>query len=269
MKLSESILCGALAVASIPAIAASIPDGMKASTACQACHGGDGISVLNNAPNLAGQKTAYLAQQLHSFKSGDRKHDMMNPIAKLLSDSDIENLAAFWNSLPAAGDKRETVAAAAQARKSRMMFPVEFPKGFRVYRTDESAEGNSIGSFYANSAAWQAAQTGKPLPEGSTIVVVNSRAKLDANKKPVVDSSGHWIADGAPTSYSAMESSAGWGKDLPDLIRNGDWNYALFDAQHTTRREMNYAICLGCHKGVADDSYVFTLKELAKKSKER
>jgi len=131
---------------------------MKASTACQACHGGDGISVLNNAPNLAGQKTAYLAQQLHSFKSGDRKHDMMNPIAKLLSDSDIENLAAFWNSLPAAGDKRETVAAAAQARKSRMMFPVEFPKGFRVYRTDESAEGNSIGSFYANSAAWQAAQ---------------------------------------------------------------------------------------------------------------
>ena len=83
--------------------AGKVVSGMNASIPCQACHGADGVGISGEIPNLAGQKTGYLQAQLRAFKSGDRKHDVMGAIAKQLSDSDVENLAAFWNSLPVGG----------------------------------------------------------------------------------------------------------------------------------------------------------------------
>ena len=73
------------------------------------------------------------------------------------------------------------------------------------------------------------------------------------------------VAD-VTTYYSGMELRAGWGADIPDLLRNGDWGYALFDAQQVRGEKNNYAMCLGCHKSVAADSFVFTLGKLKEHS---
>jgi hypothetical protein len=63
--------------------------------------------------------------------------------------------------------------------------------------------------------------------------------------------------------YTAMATGAGWGKDIPDMLRNGDWNYAIFTTDRQQRPGVNQAECLACHKPLDDKSYVFTLKELA------
>jgi cytochrome c553 len=68
---------------------------------CQACHGIDGIAKIPEAANLAGQTEEYLTKALHDFKSGERKNEMMNMMAKPLSDADIANLAAYYHSLKA------------------------------------------------------------------------------------------------------------------------------------------------------------------------
>lgn len=73
--------------------------GKAKSTTCVACHGAKGISSSPIWPNLAGQKTKYLIKQLKDFKSGKRKDPVMSPLAKPLSDQDIENLATYYNSL--------------------------------------------------------------------------------------------------------------------------------------------------------------------------
>jgi NosR/NirI family nitrous oxide reductase transcriptional regulator len=52
-------------------------------------------------PNLAGQKEEYLAIQLRAFRGGERSNPLMSPMAAGLSDTDIENLAAYFSSLPA------------------------------------------------------------------------------------------------------------------------------------------------------------------------
>ena len=72
----------------------------KAMFVCSECHGLQGISVVENFPNLAGQKELYLANQLKAFKSGVRKSQEMNLIAKQLSSADIANLAAYFARLP-------------------------------------------------------------------------------------------------------------------------------------------------------------------------
>ena len=53
--------------------------------------------------------------------------------------------------------------------------------------------------------------------------------------------------------------------DIPELIRNQDWNYALFNADKSPK-EVNQAICLTCHLPVASQGYVFGLKKIREKA---
>lgn len=73
--------------------------GQKVMRACQVCHGKDGIAQLAEAPNLAGQKQAYLEKSLKEYKSGARKHEQMAVIAGMLSETDIANVAEYYASI--------------------------------------------------------------------------------------------------------------------------------------------------------------------------
>ena len=83
------------------AFSASAGDAAKgqAKTAvCAGCHGADGNSALAINPKLAGQGEKYLAKQLKDFKSGARQNATMAPMANMLSDEDIQNVAAYYAS---------------------------------------------------------------------------------------------------------------------------------------------------------------------------
>jgi cytochrome c553 len=67
---------------------------------CAACHGTDGKSTGDTIPDLAGQPDLFVQFQLVFFRSGARQSDVMNPLAKDLSDADIRNLGAYYASLP-------------------------------------------------------------------------------------------------------------------------------------------------------------------------
>ncbi len=67
--------------------------------ACVACHGADGIGKAPQYPNLAGQKATYIEKQLSAFRSGERKDPNMSAMAKPLSDQDIVDIAAYFESL--------------------------------------------------------------------------------------------------------------------------------------------------------------------------
>ena len=71
----------------------------KADTACALCHGQNGIASMPSAPNLAGQAPIYLSEQLKNYRSGKRQHEVMSVIAKPLTDAEIANLAAWYNSI--------------------------------------------------------------------------------------------------------------------------------------------------------------------------
>ncbi|MEJ2141614.1 MAG: cytochrome c, partial [Gammaproteobacteria bacterium] len=71
----------------------------KKAASCAGCHGTAGISNNSSWPNLAGQQKNYLEKQLRDFRSGKRQDPLMSPMAKPLSDNEIENLAAYFHSL--------------------------------------------------------------------------------------------------------------------------------------------------------------------------
>lgn len=66
---------------------------------CASCHGEDGNSDPKSGfPRLAGQYQGYLTQVLNAYKSGERKHAIMNSIAAPLSAEEIRDLSAFYAS---------------------------------------------------------------------------------------------------------------------------------------------------------------------------
>jgi len=106
------------------------------------------------------------------------------------------------------------------------------------------------------------AQAGKDLPNGSYLFAEVWSAKLDDAKNPIKGADGFFVAD-KQLFYTAMARDAGWGKDVPDMLRNEDWNYAVFTLDKKHRPGVNQAECLACHKPLDKVSYTFTLKELA------
>ncbi|HHQ43059.1 MAG TPA: cytochrome c [Chromatiales bacterium] len=95
----SGIAIGVVLLAAAPAQAGDAAAGKAKAVMCAGCHGSDGISLNPLWPNLAGQKEGYLIKQLRAFRDGTRKDPMMEPIAKNLSDEDIENLAAYFSGL--------------------------------------------------------------------------------------------------------------------------------------------------------------------------
>jgi cytochrome c553 len=67
---------------------------------CAGCHGADGKPVDKTFPVIWGQQAGYLYFQLRDFKRGDRKNDIMQPIAAMLERQDMLDIADYFSKKP-------------------------------------------------------------------------------------------------------------------------------------------------------------------------
>ena len=98
-KVASVMIATVLLAMSGSVIAGDVDAGKAKAVSCAGCHGANGISSNPLWPNLAGQKDGYLAKQMKAFRDGTRNDPMMSPMAKPLSDADIDNIAAYYSSL--------------------------------------------------------------------------------------------------------------------------------------------------------------------------
>jgi cytochrome c553 len=63
---------------------------------CDRCHGVDGNSTDPRSPALAAQRVEYLENVLHAYQTGARKSVAMAAMSGVLTDADVENLAAHY-----------------------------------------------------------------------------------------------------------------------------------------------------------------------------
>jgi cytochrome c553 len=80
----------------------NVDAGKQKSTTCAGCHGAEGISTVTMYPNIGGQYRDYLLHSLRAYKSGDRENAIMQGMVASLSDQDMQDLAAYFSSLPGA-----------------------------------------------------------------------------------------------------------------------------------------------------------------------
>jgi cytochrome c553 len=106
--------------------AGSAEAGKAKATPCTACHGDNGNSVNPVWPTLAGQHPLYIVKQLKAFKNDERTDPLMTPMAKMLSDADMDDLAAFFSAQSPTGLEAE---------------PSKISEGQRLYRGGEPVNG--------------------------------------------------------------------------------------------------------------------------------
>src|SRR5262245_2161435 len=208
--------------------AADIEAGKRlATTVCAACHGETGISVSDTVPNLAGQRARYTEAQLKFFKDGTRKEPgavsraaIMNAIAAQLSTEEIANVAAYFESLPGAAPGAKSPLLPHIAT-TKMAFPEDYKQSFTKYHTINFPAAKEVRYYYANGVALTAAKAGKPLPDGAVLFAEVYSAKLDDSNNPVAGTDGFFVPEEL-RRYQAMDREAGWGDDIPALLRNED-----------------------------------------------
>ncbi len=74
--------------------------GEKKAAMCIGCHGIVGYQAsfpeIHKVPMIAGQGAKYIVSSLTAYKKGERKHPTMRGIAGSLSDTDMADLAAYY-----------------------------------------------------------------------------------------------------------------------------------------------------------------------------
>lgn len=100
---NPTVATNVILVPEMAAAASSTSVGRGATLAlnCTMCHGAQGMS-RSDAPNLAGQYPEVVVKQMLDYQSGKRQSPIMVALAKGLSKQDINDLAAYYASLPKA-----------------------------------------------------------------------------------------------------------------------------------------------------------------------
>ncbi len=225
--------------------------GQRESAVCQTCHGPGGKSLTDLWPSLAGQGRAYLVKQLQAFRDGTRKDQLMSPVAKALSDDDIDNLAAYFSSVnPAAAIQAATQSAAAPVKAPHppIIASPEFieprPHPTRQYWADQLPDGQAKGiitvkcqfchdlqraiAFARPKDQWQNVvesmkRRGSPITPEEIPVVVDYLAKyFGPSSPPIVGPRGVVEVGMKPCARSE------WPKGSSDFRRNWKGSYNIW-----------------------------------------
>ncbi len=136
-------------------------------------------------------------------------------------------------------------------------FPAAYEKGVK-YGVVSNPKNKLYREFYTTKDAVDAAKAGKPIPSGTWIVMKSFKSKADPTGAPLKGPDGHFVKDEL-AAYAVMEKRTGWGKEYPDNLRNGEWEYQAYTPARAVNDKANLKACFECHKPKDGDDYLFTL----------
>jgi cytochrome c553 len=119
IKALHLLLAGLVGTAAFvtPAAAQDAAAGYKKADACIGCHSipfyQASFPQVHKVPKIAGQNGKYIVAALTEYRKGERKHPTMRAVASSLTDKDIADLAAFYETDGASSFKTVADAGAA------------------------------------------------------------------------------------------------------------------------------------------------------------
>lgn len=108
MRIRSFAIAVACAAVSFAALAdGDVARGKVESYTCLGCHGVPNYTNVYptyRVPELSGQHAAYIVQALKEYKAGDRTHKTMHAQASSLTDQQMQDVAAYFESLGTKSD---------------------------------------------------------------------------------------------------------------------------------------------------------------------
>ena len=147
-----------------------------------------------------------------------------------------------------------------RAGADRIAFPDGYQKAYKLYGVIDRPDSKLVRYFYVDPASLKASKYGKPLPDGTTLVMADKKAKLGVDGQPVLDKDGHMVAEGEVFRLFVQKKGKGWGADHTEKQQNGDWEYAAFMPDGSRNADVkSFDACFGCHTARAkpEEDYTF------------
>jgi len=146
------------------------------------------------------------------------------------------------------------VVGVASAGPEKVDYPTAYQSRYVWMGDIDRVDNNTIRRLYMNPEAYAAAKGGQPLPD-NTVLVLEQRSIQMAEGKPVLKE-GRFVPGNDVVGISVQQKKRGFGTEYADNLRNGDWEYALFDI-NGVRRNASTQSCLQCHKPRLAEDYTF------------
>lgn len=143
------------------------------------------------------------------------------------------------------------------AQTTRVAMPAGYQTGFALYDKVDKPDRKIIRFLYLSPNAAGLRDAGKPLPDGTVIVMEDHSAETDAAGNVITGADGRLIPTARITAIAVMEKRQGWGATVPEAIRNADWDYGAFDGAGQ-RRAIPTEACFACHQPHGARDYTFS-----------
>lgn len=146
---------------SVAATDGDIERGRDAAAVCVACHQADGNGMHSPAgeswPRLAGLDAGYIARQLQEYKSGQRQSPSMTPFANMLTDQQVNDVAAYFSQLtPGAAGGGDTADAATLALGKRLALQGDWSRYLVSCKSCHGPDNQGAGSVFPGIAGQHA-----------------------------------------------------------------------------------------------------------------
>ena len=152
----------------------------------------------------------------------------------------------------------------ASAGPDKVRIPMDYAKTYVKIAAIDRYDNKTIRSVYMNAEAWDAAKPGQPLPDGSTLILEARAAQLGADGQPVLDADGRFVPTDKIVLIATQQKRQGWGAEYAEGIRNGEWEYAVFETDGNLRASDNVQACMHCHKPRLADDYTVVAARIVK-----
>ena len=156
---------------------------------------------------------------------------------------------------------------AASAGPDKVQIPMNYASTYQKIAVIDRYDNKTIRTVYMNPDAWAAAKPGQPLPDGTTLILEGRAAKLGADGQPALDADGRFMPSDQIVLIATQQKRAGWGTEYADTIRNGEWEYAVFQTNGSLNASANLQSCMQCHKPRAADDFTMVAARIVKDQK--
>ena len=145
----------------------------------------------------------------------------------------------------------------------KVKYPADYLKG-DLYATVDRPDSKQYRELYASPGVVEAVRAGKPSPSGAVLTLVQWSVHQDDKGLPLKGPDGRFIKKEI-IAHTVMEKRTGWGAEYPATLRNGEWEYAAFNAKGEFNPKANYKACFECHLPHAKMDFVTSLAKLSGK----
>ncbi|MEM7249802.1 MAG: cytochrome P460 family protein [Pseudomonadota bacterium] len=151
----------------------------------------------------------------------------------------------------------------AQAADDAVKFPANYRETMTNYLSlDRTQNPDQVIRLYANDVAMQGPGADGKLPFGSILVAEVYKAKKDDAGQVLKSELGRRIRDKFAL-VAVMQREEGWGDDLPEGLRNENWEMGAFKPDGSGAGK-NLNSCRACHAPLVATHHLFSMEHLRK-----